>query len=446
MQLSNHVLDTIKDSLYSLSKSSQLETVQVELGAPFEVLPFLAQCHVTPIIYFAKPKQSSQYVAFGEWAILSSKEAHHCTQTYGDGIHLFGACSFDQLTTHQQQRKKEPSFQSEYWVLPKCWLEMSEISLILNVVFDLRYQTKDYCWDQLSACFDQLNNQKTKLKKKKQQYYSMQHVPEKSRWDASVKRVKKEIQNQTVEKVVLARQTSYQFIDAVNPFILLHDIQQADNGVYHFCVKVDANQSFIGGTPERLFEISQQSIHSEAVAGTMFKPDNINVEDLKSQLLQSTKDRREHQLVVNDIEKKLETLCLSCVSENVPSLIELRTLIHLIIRFEGQLADNMDWYDCLTMLHPTPAVAGTSIKKSIAIINQEESFSREWYAGPIGIVSKTSAQIVVAIRSGVVVGNNVTLFAGAGIVAESDPDEEWAELNAKINLFTELFKSEGSKW
>ena len=100
----------------------------------------------------------------------------------------------------------------------------------------------------------------------------------------------------------------------------------------------------------------------------------------------------------------------------------------------------MDWLDAISALHPTPAVGGVPSRAALDFIHQHEPFDRGWYAGPMGTITKSEAHIVVAIRSGDVIDNQVILAAGAGIVADSDADAEWDELNAKINLFTSIFK------
>ena len=135
----------------------------------------------------------------------------------------------------------------------------------------------------------------------------------------------------------------------------------------------------------------------------------------------------------------MESLCDEWVVDNDRSLIELKYLLHLIMHFKGKMKKNRHWLSAINNLHPTPAVAGVPTKKALSVIKKTESFDRGWYAGPMGTISKNDAHIVVAIRSGEVIDNHVTLYAGAGIVAHSNSDEEWKELDAKINLFSMIF-------
>ena len=250
------------------------------------------------------------------------------------------------------------------------------------------------------------------------------------------------IQSDELRKVVLARQSTFKFKEKVNPFLLLKKVQDKDNGVYNFCIKTSQNYAFIGGTPERLFEIKSGKITSDAIAGTLFKPEGADVMTLKKRLLSSKKNIGEHQHVVDFISKRLATICKQVNMDQNRSLIELKFLLHLIMHFDGELNNGCDWLDAISALHPTPAVGGVPSHDALDFINQHEPFDRGWYAGPMGTITKSEAHIVVAIRSGDVIDNQVILAAGAGIVADSDADLEWDELNAKINLFTSIFKDD----
>ena len=98
--------------------------------------------------------------------------------------------------------------------------------------------------------------------------------------------------------------------------------------------------------------------------------------------------------------------------------------------------------DVINGLHPTPAVGGTPQQQALNLISELEPFSREWYAGPVGMLSHRASRIVVAIRSGIVKKNQVTLFSGAGITSESRPDREWDELNLKLMGFMKVFNQD----
>jgi menaquinone-specific isochorismate synthase len=93
----------------------------------------------------------------------------------------------------------------------------------------------------------------------------------------------------------------------------------------------------------------------------------------------------------------------------------------------------------LRALHPTPAVGGYPRGEALEEIQALEPFDRGWYAGPVGWIGAGGAEFAVGIRSGLVRGNRLTLFSGAGIVAGSVPESEWAEIEQKIGDFTRMF-------
>ena len=192
----------------------------------------------------------------------------------------------------------------------------------------------------------------------------------------------------------------------------------------------------------RNYDLSVLFDTSDAIAGTLFKPEGADVMKLRNQLLSSQKNIGEHQHVVDFISNQLATICTHVDVDQNRSLIELKFLLHLIMHFEGELNSGFDWLNAISALHPTPAVGGVPSNAALDFINQHEPFDRGWYAGPMGTITKSEAHIVVAIRSGDVIDNQVILAAGAGIVADSDADSEWDELNAKINLFTSIFKDD----
>jgi len=84
-------------------------------------------------------------------------------------------------------------------------------------------------------------------------------------------------------------------------------------------------------------------------------------------------------------------------------------------------------------LHPSPAVGGVPTNKAIAYLREHEPFDRGWYAGPVGWVGPESGEFAVAIRSGLVRGNTLSLYSGAGIVDGSTPDGEWSEIETKLS-------------
>jgi isochorismate synthase EntC len=111
----------------------------------------------------------------------------------------------------------------------------------------------------------------------------------------------------------------------------------------------------------------------------------------------------------------------------------LRHVQHLVTEIAGTLRIQEGLLALGGLLHPTPAVGGEPRDLALAMIDEHEGFDRGWYAGPVGWLSAGGdGELMVALRCGLVEGSRVTLYAGCGIVADSDPDREWEESRIKM--------------
>jgi len=116
-----------------------------------------------------------------------------------------------------------------------------------------------------------------------------------------------------------------------------------------------------------------------------------------------------------------------------PGVLALRHVQHLVTPMEGTLRDQAGILALAERLHPTPAVGGEPREAALALIAEHEGFDRGWYAGPIGwLGADGDGELMVALRCGLVAGRLATLFAGCGIVADSDPGREWEESRIKL--------------
>jgi isochorismate synthase len=153
------------------------------------------------------------------------------------------------------------------------------------------------------------------------------------------------------------------------------------------------------------------------------------------ELLNSEKNRREHAIVVNMVRSALEDLCSAVQVADTPHLLKLQNIQHLETAITGELLPGHSILEALQELHPTPAVGGFPCEAALAEIRDNEQLDRGWYAGPIGWIDKDGhGEFAVALRSGLIDGSKATLFAGCGIVADSEPDSEYAESRLKLKV------------
>jgi menaquinone-specific isochorismate synthase len=266
------------------------------------------------------------------------------------------------------------------------------------------------------------------------------HYPDHPHWLQLVSDAISTIASGALDKVVLARATDLVFTDALNAGAIMAASRRLNLRCYHFYQAFDAGHAFLGSSPERLWRRRGKLLRTEALAGTVAShPDDVQAQQLADWLMKDDKNQRENMLVVEDICQRLQTAAQT-LEVLPPQIVTLRKVQHLRRCIWTELADADD-ERCLHLLQPTAAVAGLPRTPARAWIEQHEPFTREWYAGSAGYLSRQQSEFCVALRSANVDGKTLRLFAGAGIVSGSDPEQEWQEIeNKAAGLRTLLFE------
>jgi isochorismate synthase len=209
------------------------------------------------------------------------------------------------------------------------------------------------------------------------------------------------------------------------------------------------NRAFIGASPERLVTLDGREVSTVALAGTTGTgTDDASDATLAAEMLASPKIRSEHQFVVDDITARLATLGLVGETPDEPEIMRLARVQHLrtpitarVERRAGGVSD-MDVLRVANVLHPSPAVGGTPSDPAVRWLRQHEDFDRGWYAAPVGWCDLDgNGELRVALRSALVDESQVTLFSGAGIVADSTPEDELAETSVKLRALLDVMES-----
>jgi isochorismate synthase len=193
-------------------------------------------------------------------------------------------------------------------------------------------------------------------------------------------------------------------------------------------------RTFLGATPERLVRTEGRSFRTVAVAGTIRRgADAAEDAALAAELMASDKNREEQAIVVSAIRDQLAPIAQTLEVAAQPSIMTLRFVQHLVTEISGTLAEGRGLLSLGGLLHPTPAVGGEPRDLALALVDEHEGFDRGWYAGPVGwLGADGDGELCVALRCGIVDRTRATLFAGCGIVADSDPDAEWEESRIKL--------------
>ncbi len=155
--------------------------------------------------------------------------------------------------------------------------------------------------------------------------------------------------------------------------------------------------------------------------------------------MRSAKDRREHEIVVRRIERTLRGQAVWVEAAPEPGLVKVANIQHLGTPIRAQLSEPRSAVELAGLLHPTPAVGGEPRNRALATIAELEELDRGWYAGPVGWMDAAEdGEFCVAIRSALLRDRTAHLFAGNGIVADSDSTAELAETEVKLGALLPL--------
>ncbi len=252
-------------------------------------------------------------------------------------------------------------------------------------------------------------------------------------WSDQVEGALDRIADGSLTKVVLAQALTVGLEGPVDVSATLERLRRRYPNCYRFLVNGGDGATFFGAPPERLVSKRGSRVETEALAGSVPRGETPEADDeYADQLLGDEKLRHEHELVVDAIREQLEPF-VSGLSVDDRTIRRLANIQHLLTPIQATLEGDRHVLDLVEALHPTPAVGGVPPEVAWETIRETESFDRGWYAGPVGWFDAAGdGEFAVGIRSGVASDETVTLFAGNGIVADSDPTDEWEEVQLKF--------------
>ena len=253
-------------------------------------------------------------------------------------------------------------------------------------------------------------------------------------WTASINEARQRIATTPLQKVVLSRVCELRFEQPVDVDGALAYLKTYYAGCYRFLFEPRPQHAFYGATPELLAQVNGRSFYSMGLAGSIRRSaDPLEDERLGQQLLNSAKDRHEHQVVVMALLSRLAPITSKLEIAPQPGVYKLSNIQHLHTPVRAELQTAQGILPLVKLLHPTPALGGAPRDLALDFIQQAEPVPRGWYAAPIGWIDHDlDGTFAVAIRSAVSQQERVWLYAGAGIVADSDPDLEWEETALKF--------------
>ncbi len=264
------------------------------------------------------------------------------------------------------------------------------------------------------------------------------HRPARSAWLTSSNRVLGELDGGSLDKLVLARQTRLRV--KAGSDVLLPSVVRPVSRTSQYVFERSADQRFFCHSPESLVSLKGSKFRTECLAGTAARSSTRSRDQLqRSVLQQSTKDRIEHDLVVDYVREQLEPRVdrLKTGSRRTRPLEDLH---HLCTPIRGRVAPGTHVLDLVKALHPTPAVGGLPADRALDVQQQLEPFVRGWYASPMGWFNdRGEGEFTVGIRAARQTGDELSLYAGAGLVRGSDPAREWEEVELKYHSLLSSF-------
>jgi isochorismate synthase len=273
-------------------------------------------------------------------------------------------------------------------------------------------------------------------------HMQLREVPQADAYRAAVAEVVAKIRRGELRKVVLARTIEVTAERELDPKLLAGRLRAVDPDAYTFAVPTDEGV-LVGASPELLVSRRGHEVRSNPLAGSAPRSgdpeeDRANADALTG----SSKDREEHTIVVDAVAETLRPFCEELTWDPEPVLRETPNVWHLSTNFRGALRDPAPTaLDLVAALHPTPAVAGEPREAALATIAELEPFDRGRYAGPVGWVdAEGDGEWAIALRCAELRGKNAVLYAGAGIVADSDPARELDETERKFRAFLDALR------
>ncbi|NGP53867.1 isochorismate synthase [Thioalkalivibrio sp. XN8] len=256
-------------------------------------------------------------------------------------------------------------------------------------------------------------------------------------WDERVRVALAAIAGLPLEKLVLTRrlQLALEQAPAVNRVLERLAARYPEAAVY--AVQRDGT-SLVGASPERLLGLEHGLVVADALAGSAPRATCDDADQqLGGQLLGDPKERAEHEVVVREILAALEPLCTALMASHAPSLLRLSNVQHLASHVHGRVRPEVGVFELLERMHPTPAVGGAPRAAALAWLREHGEANRGWYTGGVGWLDDAGGDVWVALRCALLEGRRASLYAGAGIVAGSRPEQELRETGWKLQAMLE---------
>lgn len=384
---------------------------------------------------------------FGETAVVSSehgsaetinedwKKIINQTMIYnpyeeiGSGMLAMGGLAFDPKKEKTKLWKNYPAYEL---IVPRIGITQQDATyLTINLKIDGLSNIENITEDTQKQ-IDLLLNKKMDFSIQPRTVTS-KHEIEPEEWKESVSLAREAIIENKAKKIVLAREMRLTFDERIIVGDVLQKLIETQSNSYIFAIE-KGTDCFVGATPERLVKVTGDKLLSTCLAGTAPRGETVEEDNaLAKELLEDAKNREEHDYVVQMIKSSVDSSCENIKIPNEPIIYPLRNLQHLYTPVTADLKSSYTIIDLVQKLHPTPALGGLPNEAALQFIRDHERLDRGWYGAPVGwLDDRFNGEFAVAIRSGLIQADEASLFAGCGVMRDSDPELEYEETNVKF--------------
>ena len=447
----------VMDVELSTTVPAPIRSVVVPLRRRLRLIDTLRLAGGQPRIFWQNGQLTTAYAGWGVTASLTASGPERfsrlrtevetllaCVEVEGvprdAAPRMFGGFAFrDDFIPHQTWRR----FPNTYFVLPRVMITDTDGQLWLTVTGCDAHEDLQAEAAQIATQLEQLE---TTAGAQQANVVETNYPLSKDAWRDGVNDAVQRIKEGELQKVVLSRTGEIRFDRPVDVVPALERLSQRYPSTYRFLFEPQQGAAFMGATPELLIEVADRRVRTAAVAGSVGRGANEREDaELAAELFTSTKERHEHGLVADALRDLLEPMASQLTYPDEPQILKLGNIQHLYTPFDGVLRSHLDVLDAVEKLHPTPALGGCPQQAAVAAIREIETVDRGWFASPVGWIDGCgNGMLAVAIRSAVIDGDTARLYAGCGIVAQSNPDSEWEETRIKFRPMLDALGAEGA--
>ena len=412
------------------------------------------------VYYFSQPDKKIQFLSFDELTVqtfnasefnkitselkvLNSKLISNHDEFPKIEFPVFLTCSKFPLNRKSDEWS---NFGEIDFLIPKLSIFQSgeNFFLLYNTLTESfsSYENLNEILERHTTHIYQLESRLTELKFQKSSISLLEKSDTEEKWAKKIREIINEIRQNKLDKVVLSQRLKFEIKSEINWQFIFRELDENYPNCTNYLLK-SGKSIFFGSTPELLARFSGNNFSTEALAGSISRGKDLTEDiEFENKLLKSKKNIFEHNAVTQHIKSSIQKFVHDLEINENPVVKKLSNIQHLQTILRGKLKAESNIFDIILSLFPTPAVCGMPKLKALEIINELEDFDRGLFTGLIGWFNcKGNGEFNVTLRCGLINQDNLYVFAGCGIVENSDPMEEYEEINLKLKPILFLFEN-----